>query len=114
MKGPSLQEFQGGGKDEDIIKVDDHKVVKKFSENIFHKVLERGWSITQSERHDEIFEASEQSSECRFTLVFLTHMVRMGPVSWVTGLELGKEPLVVKCTSSLLPYIMEGYTESFC
>jgi hypothetical protein len=58
------------GKDQDIIPVVNNKIIHEFTKNIVHQILEDGWGIIKSKRHDVVFKISIPCSEC--SLPFIT------------------------------------------
>ncbi|XP_040275745.1 uncharacterized protein LOC120990921 [Bufo bufo] len=54
----SLMFFHRVREDQDIVQIDDYKLVQKISEDIIDKMLKSGWGIAKTKRHNEIFEMS--------------------------------------------------------
>jgi hypothetical protein len=61
--------FQGAGVNENVVDIDNTEDVKEFTEAIVGVGLKRGRGISETERHDEVFEMSIPSTERR--LVFI-------------------------------------------
>ena len=55
--------------DEDIIKVQYHKNVEFFCQDLVDIALKRGWCIGQSKRYDLVLEVAIASSESRLPFV---------------------------------------------
>ena len=55
--------------DEYIIKVDNYTNVGHIGEDIIHKSLKSGWSVGESEQHDQPFKQPVTGSECGFPLI---------------------------------------------
>lgn len=72
MKAPKdffdmlLMIFGIGREDEDVVQVDDDKDVEDVGKDVVHEVLKGGWSIGETEGHDQGLEGSITSSECSF------------------------------------------------
>jgi hypothetical protein len=65
------------GKDQYIIQVANNKIVQEFAENIVHQILEDGWGINKSKRHDVVFKMPIPCFECNlpFITFFDVHQV---------------------------------------
>jgi hypothetical protein len=58
--------------DEDVVQIDDNEAVEDGFEGRVHEVLECGWSVAETKRHDEELVVAISRLECRFwdVLVF--------------------------------------------
>ena len=73
--------------DKDIIKVDNYKNVKLFSQDLIDITLNRGWYISQSKRYDLIFKMIIMSFEGRLLFISFPNFHLMVGMSQI---KLGK------------------------
>src|SRR5712672_2943222 len=57
--------------DEDVVQVNDDEAVEDGLEDRVHEVLERGWSVAETEGHDEELVVAISRPERRFWDVFV-------------------------------------------
>ena len=62
------------GVNQNIIKVYDDEYVSHIKKNVAHKILEHCWHVSETERHDKIFEKTIASAECGLPFVTLSDM----------------------------------------
>ena len=69
------------GEDQNIIEVYYNTVVQKVPEDFIHKMLECGWGIGETKRHDSCFKESVLGAECGFPFVtFLDPDIIVSPL----------------------------------
>jgi hypothetical protein len=58
-----LMRFQVIGVDQDVIEVDDDANIHQIGEDVIHELLESGWGIAKTKRHNQVFEGAEPHVE---------------------------------------------------
>lgn len=63
--------FPGLEKSEDVIQIHKDESAEHVSKHVVHQRLKDSWSISESERHYEVFIVPQRGVGCHFPLVFL-------------------------------------------
>src|SRR6478752_8408428 len=61
--------LEGPAEDENVIEIDDDKVVQELAENVVHQILEGSWGVGQSEGHNAILVVAIARTKGRFPFV---------------------------------------------
>ncbi len=60
---------EAAGEDQDVIKVDKHKVVQEVPQDVIDEDLEDCGGVSEAERHDQVYKVDELGIECSLPLV---------------------------------------------
>jgi hypothetical protein len=55
--------------DQNIVEVYAYADVSEVGENVIHELLEGSQCVTETKRHDQVFERSKTSAECNFSFI---------------------------------------------
>jgi hypothetical protein len=58
-----LMRFQVIVVDQDVVEVDDDANIHQIGEDVIHELLESGWGITKTKRHNQVFEGAKPRVE---------------------------------------------------